>query len=870
MIRTDGRFQLAGPTLVDSPGPAVSVAEPAPATCVAPVTSRGKFLYLGEEKFFVNGTTYGAFPPNADGDQFPHRPEAVRDLALMREAGINTILTYTVPPIWLLDDLHEFEMKAIVTTPWMEYVCFLQSARDRKQVRREVREAVARCERHPAVLMYCIGKEIPPPIVRWHGARKVEAFLRELYDVAKQQDPDHLVTYTNFPTTEYLELGFVDVFTFNVYLHQRDRFCAYLSRLQHLAGELPLVLTEFGMCSFRHGCDGQAAFIDWQLEEIFDHGLAGAVVFGWTDPFYQDNCLVEEWGFGLVDAQRQTKPSYNVARRHFLAPTPLPHREWPRISVVVAFYNAARTLEECLDSLLEVNYPDYEVIVVNDGSTDRSADIMERYPFHNITHSTNRGISAGRNTGFRAATGKIVAYIDSDARADPYWLTYLASTYVEQDVSGVGGPNPVPPDDAWVAQCVFRSPGGPTQVMLDDSTAEHIPGCNMSFLKSALEEVGGFDEQFTTAADDVDICWRLIDAGFRIGFNASAVVWHHRRPSIRAYWRQQVGYGLSESRLERKFPTKFNGWGHTFWGGRIYAPYPFFRLFGKPVVYQGLWGSAPFQSMYDAGGGALTYLPRAMEWHFGLIALTAFGLFYTPALWVAGIGLIYTIFYCVHCALSANVTNLIATDGPPTAWRQFRWRAMIALLNFLEPLARDWGRLKGGLTPWRTAILEPGAGVRAGVSRQLQPFRRRLEWSRKGGPRLEKFGFLDSLTSRLIAGHLAVGWNPSTEEWDLKIRRGILGEAFVQMVVEHHGGARRLARMSGSVRLPSWMTKLLAVVLGIMMMMVALGRPAAAAVAAAAVAVAWIAPILEASRLEAAIHTAAEAVARELDESAAG
>ena len=64
---------------------------------------------------------------------------------------------------------------------------------------------------------------------------------------------------------------------------------------------------------------------------------------------------------------------------------------------------------------------------------------------------------------------------------------------------------------------------------------------------------------------------------------------------------------MSEAKLERKFPTKFNCWGHTFWGGRIYAPYPFFRLFGKPVVYQGLWGSAPFQAMYDAGsGGALT------------------------------------------------------------------------------------------------------------------------------------------------------------------------------------------------------------------------------------------------------------------------
>src|SRR6266567_9361553 len=109
----------------------------------------------------------------------------------------------------------------------------------------------------------------------------------------------------------------------------------------------------------------------------------------------------------------------------------------------------------------------------------------------------------------------------------------------------------------------------------------------------------GFDPIFTTAADDVDICWRLLDRGYRIGFSPSAVVWHHRRPSVRAYWRQQIGYGESEARLERKHPQKFNPWGHTFWAGRIYGPYPFFRPFRRPMIYQGLWGSAGFQSMYD-------------------------------------------------------------------------------------------------------------------------------------------------------------------------------------------------------------------------------------------------------------------------------
>ena len=83
----------------------------------------GKFLYLGNKKFFVQGVTYGAFPPNSEGYQFPEPTDVARDFSLMREAGINSILTYTVPPISLLDQAQEYGIGVIVNIPWMEYVC---------------------------------------------------------------------------------------------------------------------------------------------------------------------------------------------------------------------------------------------------------------------------------------------------------------------------------------------------------------------------------------------------------------------------------------------------------------------------------------------------------------------------------------------------------------------------------------------------------------------------------------------------------------------------------------------------------------------------------------------------------------------------
>ena len=829
--------------------------------------AEGKFLFVGDQKLYVRGTTYGAFPPNGEGHQFPESPEIERDFSLMRRAGINTVLTYTVPPRSMLDQAQAHGLRILVNIPWMQYTCFLESRAERRKIRQEVEAAVDACREHPAVLMYAVAKELPPQIVQWHGPRKIEKFLRELYDTAKDRDPGSLVTYTNFPTTEYLELPFVDVFTFNVYLHDRPEFSAYLSRLQHLAGEKPCLLTELGMCSFRHGEDGQAKFIDWQLEEAFEQGCAGAIIFGWTDPFYQDGCLIDEWGFGLVDAQRRPKPSYKVAQDRFLTKIPFANnRPWPRVSVVVATYNAASTLDDCLSSLTRLNYPDYEVIVVNDGSTDGSDEIAKKYPFKLISQK-NGGVSAARNVGLHAATGEIIAYIDSDARADPDWLSYLTVPYVKSDIVGVGGPNLVPPEDEWVAKCVYRSPGGPTQVMFDDVSAEHIPGCNMSFRKTALLEIGGFNPVFTAAGDDVDICWRLLESGRRIGFSPSAVVWHHRRPSVKAYWKQQVGYGKSEALLERVHPNKFNPWGHTFWAGRIYAPYPFFRLVGAPVIYRGLWGSAGFQPMYESGGGFLNFLPRAMEFHVAMVGLAVLGLFWPWAFAAVGAGVVYVIWYCIHCGLRAELTDVANASPKFGRWERLRWQAMISLLHFMEPLARDWGRLKGGLTPWRSASLSGALKRRISFSlAQLQPFGRSVQWMYRGGMGMERFSFLRRLLEKLRERKCAAGWNPATEDWDLRARRGALSEAKLHVAVEHHGGPDRAARIRAEITAAPWLPRTYAALLALTAVTAWLQVAFAPALLLTALAVLWVAPIVEANRLQRVLDEISSEVVVELDQ----
>jgi GT2 family glycosyltransferase len=89
---------------------------------------------------------------------------------------------------------------------------------------------------------------------------------------------------------------------------------------------------------------------------------------------------------------------------------------------------------------------------------------------------------------------------------------------------------------------VSLSPGGPVEVLITDDRAEHVPGCNLAVRRTALEEIGGFDPAYTAAGDDVDVCWRLLDGSGRIAFSPAAVVYHHRRDTVRGYLRQQRGW----------------------------------------------------------------------------------------------------------------------------------------------------------------------------------------------------------------------------------------------------------------------------------------------------------------------------------------
>ena len=743
----------------------------------------GKFLFIGNEKFWVRGVTYGAFRPGPNGQEY-HDPAVLeRDFSLMAANGLNAVrIPHTMPPRELLDIAQKHGLRVMVGLSAEQYAGFLIDRKGAPDVEELVRAKVRSCAGHPALLCYALGNEIAAPVVRWLGRGRVESYLESLYWAVKAEDPNALVTYVNYPTTEYLHLPFLDLVTFNVYLESENQLDGYLARLHNIAGDRPLLMSEIGLDSLRNGETTQAQALEWQLRSTFAPGCAGAFIFSWTDEWHRAGAEVEDWAFGITARDRRPKPALKAVREAFTKVPFAKELHWPKVSVIVCTFNGSRTLSECLESLLRLEYPNYEVIVVNDGSTDSTAKIAHSYGFRVIT-TENRGLSSARNTGLNAATGEIVAYIDDDAYPDPHWLKYIASAFMNSKHVGVGGPNIAPPNDGPIAECVAHSPGNPVHILLSDTEAEHIPGCNMAFRKAALEAIGGFDPQFRIAGDDVDVCWRLQQKGWTLGFSPGAMVWHHRRNSIRAYWKQQRNYGKAESFLEKKWPEKYNLAGHVTWAGRVYGNGHQYKAWSQGRIYHGVWGSAPFQSIYQSPAGALESWLSMPEWYLAVAALlpiVALGFLWFPLFYALPFLALVLYAPIFQAMISSSRVGFSAARRSPLDW--VKLRSVTALLHLLQPLARLSGRLRSGLTFWRYK-----------ASGFVMPWPRKFAvWTEHWRDPNER---LKSFEADLRKAGVYVRRGGDYDRWDLEVRAGLLGFARLLMAVEDHGAGNQFVRV---------------------------------------------------------------------------
>ena len=564
----------------------------------------GKFFRAGGERVFLKMVTYGPFPTPTPEVLIDHN----KQMAQVAEAGFNALRVYEEPEMSLLDAAYQAGLSVFVGLNWDYHRDFISDSAIYVAAEMLMAEGLESWGAHPAVAGVFIANEIPSDMVRWMGVTEVKRALEGLISLGRSICPDLLFAYANYPTTEYEEPDNADFTAMNVYLESQDDFARYLPRLHNVAGDRPVVLSEFGFDTHRASEEAQSETLLWYVDESLRAGIAGLTIYAWSDHWSRGGTTIDDWSFGLYNRLGEAKPVLMPLSEKLLGiSTPndgIKLLETPSFSVIVCTHNGGERIVSCLQALRHLEYPSYEVIVVDDGSTDDTVELVRTFGDVRLVESDHYGLGAARNRGAREAQGEIIAYTDDDCQPDIHWLLWLAYTFESGAWDACGGPN-LPPRPkvshdggaSMVDEVVVASaPGAPSHVLLSDDEAEHLPGCNLAVRKKVLDAIGGFNERYLIAGDDVDFCWRLEDAGYRMGFSPAAFVWHRRRSTLWRYFKQQYYYGKAEALLMGDHPERFRRGSGALWKGCVYSGQAM-TVNEQSFIYHGVMGTAAYQQV---------------------------------------------------------------------------------------------------------------------------------------------------------------------------------------------------------------------------------------------------------------------------------
>jgi biofilm PGA synthesis N-glycosyltransferase PgaC len=226
-------------------------------------------------------------------------------------------------------------------------------------------------------------------------------------------------------------------------------------------------------------------------------------------------------------------------------PPPLDH--WPPISILVPCYNEGENAEETLAIAAAVDYPEFEVIAINDGSRDNTAEVLERLagriPNLRVVHlATNRGKATALNTGALLARHELLVCIDGDALLDSHALRWIARAFRHPDVGGLGG-NPRIRNRTTVLGRMQVGEYASIIGLIRRAQTMYgrlftVSGVICAFRKRALDDAGWWSPR--TITEDIDVTWRLQVAGWRVIYEPNAVVWILTPETLRGLWRQRL------------------------------------------------------------------------------------------------------------------------------------------------------------------------------------------------------------------------------------------------------------------------------------------------------------------------------------------
>lgn len=288
-----------------------------------------------------------------------------------------------------------------------------------------------------------------------------------------------------------------------------------------------------------------------------------------------------------------------------------------KVSIVIPTFNAEKTIGKTLEACLNQDFGGpLEVIAVDDGSNDCTAEQIKRYPVKYI-YQENAGPASARNRGWKEAKGAIISFTDSDCIPHKDWLSKLLRNYVDEKVGAVGGSYSVANPENLLACCIqqeisIRHSAMPREVRF-------LGSYNLSVKRSILEEIGGFQEGYKNASgEDNDLSYRILKHGYKILFDREARVAHYHRESLWKYLKEQYTHGFWRARLYREHPGMGLGDDYTRWKDIAEVPMCLGLLLTAPVF----WVSGPLlalgKSLWWVCLGLLFFLQLGMAFSIAL------------------------------------------------------------------------------------------------------------------------------------------------------------------------------------------------------------------------------------------------------------
>ncbi len=254
-----------------------------------------------------------------------------------------------------------------------------------------------------------------------------------------------------------------------------------------------------------------------------------------------------------------------------------------KVSIIVPLYNARKTVGRVIEACLSIDYPDIELVVVDDGSTDGSAEIASRYPIK-LIRQTNGGPAKARNAGWKASNGEICFFTDSDCLPRSDVLTILLKHLKRENIGAAGGSYDIANPQYLLARLVHSEIATRHRKM--PTNVNFLGSFNLAVKRELLEKVGGFNEEYGSASgEDNDLSYRILKRGKKLSFDMCAAVTHFHEISLAKYLKQQYNHGKWRVKLYKDHKDKRKGDDYAGFLDLIQPLLALFLIAGLPSLF---------------------------------------------------------------------------------------------------------------------------------------------------------------------------------------------------------------------------------------------------------------------------------------------